>query len=251
MKKIPLSALQPVAEPSHGAKRRVVQRLTIEHPKSLALIVEERLRSAIVNAELKFGQALPEGALALGVSRTPMREALTRLELQGLVTIVPKRGTFVFKPSVADVKELAAFRLVLETAALEHSLAYDKTGALRSLTDSVRAMRTALKRGDTLAYATADSRFHEAFFAHCGNSYLVGAFRNVSGRIAALRAHLTVPRPHEQTKSFSEHEAILSAFAEGAKKEMRQTLTVHILRAKDVYARAILEAATPPESPKS
>lgn len=251
MKKAPLPLQLATAESSATAQQRTVQRLTIEHPKSLALIVEERLRTAIVNAELKFGQALPESALALGVSRTPMREALTRLELQGLVTIVPKRGTFVFKPSVSDVKELATFRLILETAALEQSLAYDKDGALRGLTDSARAMKTALKRGDTLAYATADSLFHEAFFTHCGNSYLVGAFRNVSGRVAALRAHLTVPRPHEQTKSFTEHEAILTAFANGAKKEMRQTLAEHILRAKDVYAQAILEGATPPGSLRS
>src|SRR4051794_38332008 len=141
-----------MAEPPHRTTPRAIQRLTIEHPKSLALIVEERLRSAIVNAELKFGQALPEGAMSLGVSRTPMREAVTRLELQGLVTIVPKRGTFVFKPSVSDVKELATYRLILETAALEQSLGYDKDGALRDLTDSVRAMKAALKRGDTLAY---------------------------------------------------------------------------------------------------
>ena len=252
MKKVPPPPLQLApAESSAGTKPRTVQRLTIEHPKSLASIVEERLRAAIVNAELKFGQALPEGALALGVSRTPMREALTRLELQGLVTIVPKRGTFVFKPTVSDVKQLATFRLILETAALEQSLINDKEGALCGLADSVRSMKAALKGGDTLAYATADSRFHEAFFTHCGNSFLVGAFRNVSGRVAALRAHLTVPRPHEQARSFSEHEAILAAFAEGAKKEIRQTLSEHILRAKDVYAQALLEDATPPAAPKS
>jgi hypothetical protein len=67
-----------------GRNPRTVQRLTIEHPKSLASIVEERQRAAIANAELRFGQALPEGALALGVSRMPMRDALTRFELQGL-----------------------------------------------------------------------------------------------------------------------------------------------------------------------
>ena|ERR1700730_14563676 len=109
-------------ESSAGTKPRALQRLTIEHPKSLAAIVEEWLRDAIVNAELKFGHALPEGALALGVSRTPMREASTRLELQGLVTIVPKRGTFVFKPTVSDVTQLATFRLILETTALEQSV---------------------------------------------------------------------------------------------------------------------------------
>ena len=243
--------LHPASADTTGSRERTLKPMTIEHPRSLASIVEERLRDAIVNAELQFGQALPEGALALGVSRTPMREALTRLELQGLVIIIPKRGTFVFKPTVSDVQQLALFRLMLETTALEQSLANDREGALRALRECVQAMRTALKRKDTHAYATADSRFHEAFFTHCGNSYLVSAFRNVSGRIAALRAHLTVPRPEEQVRSFPEHEAILEAFAERRKKDMRQTLAEHIMRAKDVYARALLEDATPPATPTS
>lgn len=115
-----------------------VQRLTIEHPKSLASIVEERLRAAIVNAELKFGQALPEGALALGVSRTPMREALTRLELQGLVIIVPKRGTFVFKPTVSDVKQLATFRLILRDG---------RIGTVLSTTSRVRGAASSIACG--------------------------------------------------------------------------------------------------------
>src|SRR6476660_6524536 len=145
------------ATPSYRRKAHTpVKPLAIELPKSLAAIVEERLRDAIVNAELSFGQALPEGTLALGVSRTPLREALTRLELQGLVTIVPKRGTFVFKPTVADVKQLATFRLMLETTALEQSLVNDKEGAVRALTEAVRSMKAALKRRDTLAYAVAD-----------------------------------------------------------------------------------------------
>lgn len=252
MKKPSTATLQPVAADALAAKAQpALARLSIEHPKSLASIVEARLRDAIVNAELKFGQALPESAVALGVSRTPMREALTRLEVQGLVTIVPKRGTFVFKPTVSDVQQLATFRLLVEVAALEASLQNDKDGALRALEASLRSMKTALKRNDTLAYATADSRFHETFFTHCGNSYLASAFRNVSGRVAALRAHLTVPRASEQVRSFAEHEAIVAAFAAGARREIRQTLTGHILRAKDVYAQAILEDALPPASPTS
>ena len=65
----------PHATPAYRRKARTpVKPLAIELPKSLAAIVEERLRDAIVNAELSFGQAIPEGKLALGVSRTPLRE---------------------------------------------------------------------------------------------------------------------------------------------------------------------------------
>lgn len=84
--------------------------LRVEQPKSLVTIVEERLRNAIIDAEMGFGESLSEEALseALGVSRTPVREALARLQLQGLVTIVPKKGTFVFAPTEEDVAEPAS-----------------------------------------------------------------------------------------------------------------------------------------------
>lgn len=213
--------------------------LPIEHPPSLVDVIEDRLREAICTAQLRFGQSLSEADLQLGVSRTPLREALTRLEMQGLVHVVPKRGTFVFEPTAADVAELAEFRLMLETSALEQSFARDRAGTLAELRQELRRMAGARAGGDTLAYALADTRFHEAFFAHCGNGYLSGAFRNVSGRISALRAHLTVPRPEEQVRSFAEHEAIVAAFESGTKKDIRKTLAGHILRAREVYAQAL------------
>jgi DNA-binding GntR family transcriptional regulator len=251
MKKHLSQGLQ-LAHAVHAAERKKSpHRLTIEHPPSLVAVIEERLRRAIINGELKFGQSLSDSGLALGVSRTPMREALTRLEVQGLVHVVPKRGTFVFKPTVTDAHQLATFRLVLETSALEQSLLNDKEGALRDLSAAVDEMRVAQRRQDTLAYSLADSRFHEAFFKHCGNVYLINAFKNVSGRIAALRSHLTVPRPEEQIRSLPEHEAILAAFGAGARKEIRKTLSDHILRSKDAYAQAILENAQPPATPVS
>lgn len=221
----------------------MLPRLDIEHPKSLSLIVEERLRNAIINAELPFGQALPEDGtgLALGVSRTPMREALTRLELQGLVVIVPKKGAFVFKPSLEDVKQLASFRLMLETNALEQCLTSDPEAALRDMRAALADMAAARTKKDTQAYARADTSFHDSFFVNCGNAYLLNAYKTVSGRIAALRAHLSVPRSHEQDTSFAEHQAIAEAFVHSKKSELKRILSDHILRAQAVYALAVEE----------
>jgi len=213
----------------------------IEHPKSLALIVEERLRDAIIGAEIPFGQALPEDetGLALGVSRTPLREAFTRLEAQGLVTIVPKKGAFVFAPSHADVRQLAAFRLMLETNALEQCLLGAAAGTLHDLAEAQAAMAAAHRRKDGAAYARADTAFHEVFFTRCGNSYLVGAFRTVSGRIAALRAHLSVDRSYERETSFAEHKTIIDAFEKADVPRLRKVLSDHILRAEKAYASAV------------
>lgn len=212
--------------------------LSVDLPKSLSTIVEERLRDAIVNAELSFGQSLSEDALGLsmGVSRTPMREALTRLQAQGLVMIVPKRGTFVFKPTAADVEQLAAFRLLLESAGVEACIASAAPATRADMAKIVKVMSRARSQGDSKAYARADTTFHESFFAHCGNAYLSSAYRNISWRVAALRAHLSVPRIEEQQISMQEHEDMMACMDRQDKANLLGILRQHILRSAKVYA---------------
>ena len=152
----------------------MIPHLDVTLPKSLSTLVEERIRDAIVNAELDFGQALPEDGLGLsmGVSRTPMREALTRLQVQGLVTILPKRGTFVFKPTVADVDQLAAFRLLLETTGARLCIAGAREATLSALQAALSLMVETRKLGDQRAYARADTTFHDCFFAPVSYTHL-------------------------------------------------------------------------------
>ena len=220
----------------------MIPHLDVTLPKSLSTLVEERIRDAIVNAELDFGQALPEDGLGLsmGVSRTPMREALTRLQVQGLVTILPKRGTFVFKPTVADVDQLAAFRLLLETTGARLCIAGAREATLSALQAALSLMVETRKLGDQRAYARADTAFHDCFFAHCGNDYLANAFRTISYKVAALRAHLTVPKTEEQEKSFKEHQRIVVLVRRGQAEDVCQLLDQHIMRAASAY-RAVLE----------
>ena len=215
--------------------------LQIDLPKSLSTIVEERIRDAIINAELAFGQPLPEDGmgLSMGVSRTPMREALTRLQLQGLVVIVPKKGTFVFKPTLADAEQLASFRLTLETEAVSRSLAHAPGETKRSLLEALEAMRAARAMGDGKAYARADTIFHESFFSNCNNVYLANAYHTVSGRVAALRAHLSASHANEQAKSFEEHVQIVEDFGKGNIDQIKETLRQHIMRAASAYENAL------------
>lgn len=215
--------------------------LDLTVPKSLSAAVEERIRDAIVNAELAFGQALPEDGvgLAMGVSRTPMREALTRLQAQGLVVIVPKKGTFVFDPSPDDVEQLAAFRLLLESEAVRLSLAMAPAAALAALRTAHAAMQQARQAGDARAYARADTDFHASVFGACGNAYLAKAYDSIAWQVAAIRAQLSVPRSHEQDTSFAEHAAMIGHFAAGEADALLEILGRHILRSAAVYREAI------------
>lgn len=171
-----------------------------------------------------------------------MREALTKLELQGLVVIVPKKGTFVFTPTLKDVEHLASFRLMLEVNALEQCLEIAPEATLRDMYHALAAMSAVREEKGSNAYARGDTAFHECFFSNCGNPYLVNAFKTVSGRIAALRTHLSVPRPSERSKSFAEHKAIVAAFEKGDKTGLAGILAEHIMRSKSVYALAIEES---------
>ena len=94
----------------------------ISRPPSLAETVLERLRSDIVRGALGLGELLSERVLAekLGVSKTPVREALAQLRQEGLVRIVPQRGAFVFSLSASEVIAICEFRQTLEAAALAH-----------------------------------------------------------------------------------------------------------------------------------
>ena len=108
-------------------------------------------------------------------------------------------------------------------------------------------MVAARSEGDATAYGRADTRFHQAFFDGCGNSYLEDAYGLASGRIAALRTHLTVKSPERRDVSFGEHEKIVSLFARNDLGGLAACLTEHIDRTRIVYI-AVMEAGILDES---
>jgi len=107
----------------------------IERPQSLSDIAAEAIRDAIITGQYALGEALSENSLteALGTSKTPIREALALLKHEGLVTVVPQKGTFVFTMSVDEVAQLASYRFALESQAIGYSMARDQDALVSSL----------------------------------------------------------------------------------------------------------------------
>jgi len=226
------AAPAPLVNP--GADRR----------QSLAALVHEQLRGMILDARFDLGEALSEDRIAasMGVSRTPVREALNMLQLQGLITILPQRGSFVFKPSEDDTRELCEFRMIAESQALSLALVRSYEPALAELRAAIADMETALEAHDYLACARADSRFHDAFFAHAGNAYLAEAYHLASGRISALRAHLARPAMMvRQEQVLGEHREIVEAFAGRDLVRAGALLSAHVAHMRDNYSRALRE----------
>jgi DNA-binding GntR family transcriptional regulator len=200
--------------------------------RSLTALVTDRIREAIVDGRFALGEALSELTLAaaLNVSRTPVRDALTALQLQGLIDVRPQAGSFVFLPSAEDVAELAEFRRVLETTALRLCFARRREDALRGMRTAADAMEHARDADDALGVARADTAFHQVIAEHSANEYLVAAYALVSGRVAALRTHTLRAAGTVRNRSLGEHRAVIAAFARGDLERAEAMLAQHILR---------------------
>ena len=191
--------------------RGTMKSLKLDAPKSLSQRVMLRLRQAIIDGEFGLGAVISEEMIAqsFGVSRTPVREAMGLLQSQGLVVIRPQVGSFVFTPSAADISALCAFRIIIEPKAAELAYRHDRAGAVAAMRSAIAEMEQALAAKDNVAYGRADTALHEAFFAHCGNRYLVESYQLVSGRVAALRTNLSAPVDVQTPASFDEHRKLL------------------------------------------
>ncbi|WP_250527423.1 GntR family transcriptional regulator [Caballeronia sp. GAWG2-1] len=212
----------------------------IARSTSLAESVAAKLRAAIVSGDYELGQALSERVLAeiLRVSKTPVREALSLLRMEGLVKVLPQRGATVFLPNEDEVRELCELRQALESTAATRAMQRDHVGFADSLDDVVRRMTVAREKGRTRTYLECDTAFHQCFFDCCGNQLMASTYAIHSGKIAALRTHLAV-RPMHTDLSFDEHGQIAIAARENDIERMLALIDTHIDRTKQSFARVI------------
>jgi DNA-binding GntR family transcriptional regulator len=211
--------------------------LHIKRPDSLSKIAKDHIRRGIVTGEFALGESLQEVKLvsALGISKTPIREALAALKLQGLVNIIPQRGAFVFTLTKKDVIQLCRFRLILETAALDQALDEQPLALLHELEEIISKMSLALECDEFEQYLELDADFHDAFFDHCSNNYLRAGYQKVSDIVRTMRSHLST-RPERTVKSFEEHRAIVTFLREGNVKKANSVLKKQITRGERSYS---------------
>lgn len=168
----------------------------LTRPQSLNELAEEAIRTAIIEGQLKFGDHLSEARLSrtLGISKTPVREALLKMKTEGLIETHPKRGTYVFRVRPEDIDALCEAREVLELAALRLGLARGRVALAAKLASVVADMRKALHADDFRAYQRLDADFHRVIVESAGNGYLDEAYAQIAAKIATLRTRVhTMP----------------------------------------------------------
>jgi DNA-binding GntR family transcriptional regulator len=199
--------------------------------RPLAERAYDRLREAVVDGVLVPGTKLSERGLAaaLGISAQPVREALRRLEAEGMVETRPRSGSFVAPLDTSRLVVMGRIRAALEGAAA--GLAARRAGPadIAALQARLAAMRGATALGDPLALRRANEAFHAALHAVGGNAFLIrslhalGAYDHI-GRARVLAGDAEPPL------ALDEHAAILAAVTAGDAELAEALMRAHALR---------------------
>jgi DNA-binding GntR family transcriptional regulator len=210
----------------------------IKRQKTLTEQAADAIRARIVSGEFHFGEALSEIALAteLGVSKTPVREAFLQLKNEGLVEIMPQRGTFVFQMTGEQLRQLVEMRALLETASLRFAM---RNGALlgTALQTIVGRMAVAVEAGDHAAYRSHDAQFHQAIISASGNAFIVSAYSIIAFRVQALRNRLSLDG--QNWRSFEGHDDVARHVRDDNVDAAQAKLREHIGDAVNAYLARI------------
>ncbi|HEU0102467.1 MAG TPA: GntR family transcriptional regulator [Mycobacteriales bacterium] len=197
--------------------------------------VDRRLRTAILAGELRPGERLRPNELAtrLGVSPTPLREALFRLEADGLVESVPHKGTRVTPLTRSSLTQLYELRLLLEPLALGKAL--DRLAEVDL--DAVRASHERLvaleQAPDLLAREEAHRAFHHTLLVGCASPWLLSLTDSFSVHSSRYRL-LSLDARGGHAAANLEHESLLTAFLAGDAPRATELLRAHIERTLDL-----------------
>ena len=217
----------PVNDRAGGARR----------PSATPDVIADTLRDEILRGAIAPGAPLRQEELAgrFGVSRLPVRDALLRLEAQGLVDVYPNRGAFVVSLTADEVREIYDLRILLEGDLLERAVPLMTDDDRRRL-DAARsdAARDALGPG----WVDGDWRFHRALYEPANRPRQLAMIEQLRGTVArywsAYRA-----LPERTTEWLADHDAIVAACRARASVAARRRLEEHLRRARDVVVAAL------------
>lgn len=203
-------------------------------------VVFNTLRQAILTGELKPGERLMEIHLAnkLGVSRTPIREAIRKLELEGLVTMIPRRGAEVAQITEKSMNDVLEVRRALDALCAE--LACDRINeeGLESLKKSCVAFEAAIRTKDAKKIAQADVALHDIIVQATGNQRLIQLVHNLSEQMYRYRfEYIKDISQHENL--VEEHRIIYESILKKDKKTAAEAARIHIDNQEKAIIRQI------------
>lgn len=217
---------------------RRLETVELDRFKPLRDVVFETLRKAILNGVFQSGERLMEKELAeqLGVSRTPVREAIRKLELEGFLVILPRKGAYVSEISFKDVHEVYEIRAVLESLACGLAAERATTEEIEAMERYILEENEYLNNDDLSLTVKTDVGLHELFYNASRNERLISALINLKEQVFRLRS-TSIGQPGRKKKSLEEHKAIVEAIAQHNVALARKLGQEHIEHAEQEMLR--------------
>jgi DNA-binding GntR family transcriptional regulator len=217
--------------------------LQIDEVLPLRDVVFNTLRQAIIQGEFQPGERLLEVSLAnkLGVSRTPVREAIRMLELEGLVVMVPRKGAEVAKITVKDLKDALEVRMAIESLAVKLACERIDDEGREALKGSCMKFKEAINSKLVPAIVESDEDFHNTIYKASKNPKLISLAQNLREQVYRYRV--------EYVKDFSyhdnlirEHDLITMAVLKGDAETAQKVMEEHIYNQEQIVISNVMNS---------
>jgi DNA-binding GntR family transcriptional regulator len=188
-------------------------------------------RRAVLRGDIDAGALLTEGEVAdaVGVSRTPVREAFLRLQVEGVLRLFPKRGALVVPVTAADVRDVIEARQLVEPWAFARAAGHPERGRVAAtLRAAIDRQEACLAAGDDPGFQEADRAFHTVVVATAGNELLAAFYETLRDRQLRMGAAAARADTDRAEQILREHRAIAEAVATGDGPGVTSLLHVHI-----------------------
>ena len=204
----------------------------VKEGRVLADWVTASLREAILHGYFEPGEKLDQDRIAeeLEVSRTPVREAMRRLESEGFVEVRPHYGAFIAKISQQDIREVYEIRSLLETEAVRQVTPLIPESVLDELDRSLTETEAQFEAGDITKHFESDVHFHNTIADFVENRLLKDVLDGLANRISIVRRFAQFQPGYHMTESFKEHRAILEAIRQRDPEQTAELMRGHLER---------------------
>jgi DNA-binding GntR family transcriptional regulator len=210
-------------------------------PPPAAERVYAHVKRGVLDRSYEGGTLLTEGGLAdaVGVSRTPVREALLRLEAEGLIKLYPKKGALVLPVSAQEIGDVVETRLLVEQHAVSKVVGAVPPALIARLEELLAEQRGHAENGDLAAFAVADRCFHAEIVRAAGNRILAHLYDQLRDRQLRMGVATMHAEPSRLAKNLVEHAEILDALRAGDARSAAEVVGRHVSWVK-VLARGEL-----------
>ncbi len=216
--------------------------IKLDSYQPLREVVCETLRNAIVSGILQPGERLMEIQVAeeLGVSRTPVREAIRKLELEGFVVMIPRRGTYVSDLSIKDINEVYEVRTALDVLAAELAAERITEEELEEMERLLVEIGEYIEIYDMDKIVEADSKFHDILYRASRNERLVGIINNLREQLTRFRS-LSMSYPGRLKDMLGEHTRLVEALGQRNVALAKNLAGEHMANAEQTLLKNMLE----------